>query len=239
MAGPVAHSAPREGSGRRSVGPVRADKRRVILDAAAPIFGDHGFERASIDAIAAAAGVSKPTIYAYFGGKDQLFRDSVADTAAERSQDALRAILRLSLDPDRWRDTLHEVGVELVQCSQNACGLRLSRMIAAEAARDPAIFEAVRTSSIDPVYEALAGRLAMVGNAGYLTIDDPALAARQFIALIGAELPELTRFGTQPAVEPALRDAVAAGVDTFLRANAIHPSGAEPANESHKHTNRS
>jgi AcrR family transcriptional regulator len=199
----------------------RQDKRRAILDAAAPIFGTEGYERASVDAIAAAAGVSKPTIYNYFGGKEQLFRASVADSAIRQNADALRVILRLDLTPEGWRDSLHELGMKLVECQRSECAAFLRRMIAAESARDPEVYQAVRTQAVDPILEALAGRLAMLGNAGYLRVPDPALAARQFLALIGAEIPDLTEQGTKAVPDKVIRRAVDAGVDTFLRASEV------------------
>jgi AcrR family transcriptional regulator len=198
---------------------TRPDKRRVILDAAAPIFGDEGYERASVDAIAAAAGVSKPTIYNYFGGKEQLFRASVADSAAQQNAEALQVILVLDLAPDRWRASLYELGMKLVACQRSECARFLQRMIAAETPRDPEIYHAVRAQAADPILEALSGRLAMLGNAGYLRIPDPALAARQFLALIGAEIGELTEQGMKSVPDNVIRHAVDAGVDTFLRAH--------------------
>lgn len=76
------------------------NRRREILDAAAPIFGDEGYERASIDAIASRAGVSKPTVYSHFGGKEQLFRESVADSAQQQNEAALGAIRQIDLTPE-------------------------------------------------------------------------------------------------------------------------------------------
>lgn len=198
---------------------TRPDKRRTILDAAAPIFGNEGYERASIDAIATAAGVSKPTIYSYFGGKEQLFRESVADSAVTQNAEALQVILRLDLSADRWRASLYELGAKLVECQRSDCAVFLKRMIAAEAGRDPEVYRAVRTEASDPILEALAGRLAMLGNAGHLRIPDPALAARQFLALVGAEIPELTEESTKQVPADVVRRATDAGVDTFLRAN--------------------
>jgi AcrR family transcriptional regulator len=52
---------------------VAAKKRLAILKAAAVLFSRHGFKRASIDLIAEAAKVAKPTIYAHFEDKDALF----------------------------------------------------------------------------------------------------------------------------------------------------------------------
>jgi TetR/AcrR family transcriptional regulator, mexJK operon transcriptional repressor len=205
--------------GRRA---VRPDKRRAILDAAAPIFGDEGYERASIDAIAAAAGVSKPTIYSHFGGKEQLFRESVADSALNQNSEALQVILKLDLTPDRWRASLHQLGIKLVECQRTQCSIFLKRMIAAEATRDPEVYRTVRERASDPILEALAGRLAMLGNAGHLVIPDPALAARQFLALIGAEIGELTEEGQRQVADAVIRRAVDAGVDTFIRAHTAH-----------------
>lgn len=54
------------------LGPER--RRPLVLDAAMEVFLEHGFEGASMDAIAAAAGVSKPVVYDCFDNKDELFK---------------------------------------------------------------------------------------------------------------------------------------------------------------------
>jgi AcrR family transcriptional regulator len=197
------------------------DKRRAILDAAAPIFGTQGYERASVDAIAAAAGVSKPTIYSYFGGKENLFRESVADSAVEQNGDALRVLQTLDVSPEGWQASLFEVGAKLVECQRSTCSMFLYRTIAAESARDPEVYRTVREKAGDPILDALTGRLAMLGNAGLLQVADPALAARQFFALINAQIPELTENGTRPAADEVVRRAVQAGVRTFLLAHGV------------------
>lgn len=46
--------------------------KRKILESAATLFGHHEFEEVSVDAIVAAAGVSKGTFYIYFDSKDSL-----------------------------------------------------------------------------------------------------------------------------------------------------------------------
>jgi len=203
---------------------ARRDKRRVILDAAAPIFGNEGYERASIDAIATSAGVSKPTIYSYFGGKEQLFRESVADSAIQQNAQVLEVIQELDLSERAWLASLRDLGTRLVACQRTPCAVFLARMIASETARDPEVYRVVRAKAAAPILEALAGRLAMLGNAGYLAVPDPTLAARQFLALIGAEIPDLTEQGTRPVSDERVRAAVDAGIDTFLRAHA-RPAG--------------
>jgi AcrR family transcriptional regulator len=60
----------------------------VLLDAARTVFAADGFEAASMDAIAAAAGATKPTLYARFGAKKTLYEQAV-----ERDAEALIAHL--------------------------------------------------------------------------------------------------------------------------------------------------
>lgn len=195
------------------------DKRRSILDAAAPVFGEAGYERASIETIAAAAGVSKPTVYSHFGSKENLFRQSVADSARSLNADSLTAIQQLDLAPDRWRDSLYGVAMQLSSCLRSDCASSLNRLVNAEIGRDPEVFTAVRAAGTEPLVQALAGRLAMLGNAGYLTLPDPVRAARQLMALIHAELMDLTVLGTRQVADDVVRAAVDAGVDTFLAAH--------------------
>ncbi|MFI5234589.1 MAG: TetR/AcrR family transcriptional regulator [Gemmatimonadales bacterium] len=56
----------------------RPDARpEELLDAAALVFGEHGFARARLEDVARRAGVSKGTVYLYFDSKESLFREMV------------------------------------------------------------------------------------------------------------------------------------------------------------------
>lgn len=198
----------------------RVDKRRAILDAAAEVFGTEGYERASVDAVAARSGVSKPTVYNHFGTKEQLFREAIAESAARVNEQSMAAINELVVTGESWRAALYELAVDLVECQRSGCAQSLQRQLHAEVVRDPEIYLAVRQRAADPILEALAGRLAMLGDAGRLRLPDPHLGARQFLALIGAEMPELSRLGTCPVDDEQVRRVATAGVDTFLSAYA-------------------
>jgi len=194
------------------------DKRRAILDAAAEVFGEQGYERASVDAIAAQANVSKPTIYHHFGTKELLFRESLAESAARINSESMAAIAALDVGPDAWRDALYTLADSLVTCQQSECAQSLQRQIYAEIKRDPEVFSAVRARAAEPVIDALAGKLARLMNAGHLRVADPVLAAKQLIALTNAEMADLTKLGTCVASPDDVHRAATAGVDMFLAA---------------------
>ncbi len=62
----------------RSPGRPRDPRRDdAIRDAAIALLAEVGYERMSVDAIAAAAGVSKPTIYRRWAGKHELVADAI------------------------------------------------------------------------------------------------------------------------------------------------------------------
>src|SRR5918994_5504201 len=74
MSGSVTGTGPRKRAAH--LGPER--RRPKVLDAALGLFLESGYEGTSMEAIARAAGVTKPVVYACFPGKDQLFRALLA-----------------------------------------------------------------------------------------------------------------------------------------------------------------
>lgn len=61
-------------SGRR---PGKPDTKGAILEAARSVFAEHGYDGASIRAIAERAGVDPALVHHYFGTKEELFREVV------------------------------------------------------------------------------------------------------------------------------------------------------------------
>jgi AcrR family transcriptional regulator len=68
--GTSSHKLPRKRAAH--LGPER--RRPQVLDAALGLFLERGYEGTSMTAVADAAGVTKPVVYACFPGKDELFR---------------------------------------------------------------------------------------------------------------------------------------------------------------------
>jgi AcrR family transcriptional regulator len=64
----------------------RSVREQLILRVAGQVFAEAGYERASMDRIAALAGVSKPMLYAYFGSKEGLYLAYIERTGGELVQ---------------------------------------------------------------------------------------------------------------------------------------------------------
>jgi AcrR family transcriptional regulator len=64
----------------------RSAREQLILRVAGQVFAEGGYERASMDRIAALAGVSKPMLYAYFGSKEGLYLAYIERTGGELVQ---------------------------------------------------------------------------------------------------------------------------------------------------------
>jgi AcrR family transcriptional regulator len=72
------------------LGPER--RRPLVLDAALRLFVAHGYRGTSMDAIAAAAGVTKPVVYECYASKEELFR-ALLDREEDHLLEAVAAAL--------------------------------------------------------------------------------------------------------------------------------------------------
>lgn len=193
-------------------------KRLSILEAAAHVFCRSGFSGASIDEIAAEAGVSRQTIYNHYREKETLFV-AVVDDIMERADAALLSILSTFPDtPDALEDRLTAFAVKLNRnCLCNHDGRFLRKLVQSEGAHHPHLFETWRQNGPGKIAGALAGLLARLSHKAALRIDDFDLAARQFLALINADLQMSTLFGA-PLSDAQLETSARDAVRTFLRA---------------------
>jgi AcrR family transcriptional regulator len=64
--------------------PTRAQTRQRLLQAAGEVFAQRGYERASLDDVAIAAGLTKGAVYSSFAGKDDLFYALMRERIDER-----------------------------------------------------------------------------------------------------------------------------------------------------------
>ena len=86
----------------------RAEVRERILTAAADVFADQGFNGASIDAVAAAAGFTKGAVYSNFATKNELFF-ALMETQITSRVAAMREVVSAVQDPTERTFALGEV----------------------------------------------------------------------------------------------------------------------------------
>ncbi|MEC3979773.1 TetR/AcrR family transcriptional regulator [Amycolatopsis sp. H20-H5] len=83
-----------------------AATKASLLDAAAELFAERGFDRTTVRDIAKRAGANQSLLFRYFGTKEALFEEVVARSGLEKlaatpPEQLLSTILRSMLDTDR------------------------------------------------------------------------------------------------------------------------------------------
>ena len=129
------------------------------------------------------------------------------------AQEALRGVMRKVL-AEVARTGLPGNHHFFITFLTEAPGVRISTRLRE---RYPELFAGWREHGPGKTWAALAARFARLAHAGHLDIDDPDVAARQFLALVNADLHVSMMLGDQPDDE-RIRQAAANAVRTFLRA---------------------
>ncbi|ESY32548.1 TetR/AcrR family transcriptional regulator [Mesorhizobium sp. M0292] len=193
-------------------------KRMSIIDAAASVFCREGFAGANIDLIAVEAGVSRQTIYNHHRDKERLFMAVVRDLTERCNAGIFATFASFPDQPKDLEADLIGFAVRLNQnCICNRDGRFLRKLIQTEGERYPELFAEWRDQGPGRTWPALAARFARLAHAGHLAVDDPDVAARQFLALANAELQTTFMLGGMPSEDEVLQSATH-GVRTFLRA---------------------
>ncbi len=206
-------------AGDGALDPRIARSRAVIVAAASEHFLRHGYVGASVDDIAAAARVSKRTVYNIFGGKEQLFREILADAFAVAGQFAADVGSTLA-NTDDVEAELKTIAVELAGSVLSRRVVRLRRLLIGEAERFPELAREYYQRAPDRVMAALADAMASLGKRGLLSVDDPRQASEHFAFLVlGAPLDRALFSPTDDdAFTGADEHRVRTSVDVFLRA---------------------
>lgn len=192
-------------------------KAEQILEAAARVFVEQGYEAANMDEISRIAGVSKATVYAHFMNKEQLFATVVRNECERHSE----TLLSTDIDDRDLRSVLIGVGGDLLRLLTSVRGLAFYRMVAIEALRRPELARIFYESSGAIAQFLLAEFIRRAAARGQLDVPDPRLAATQFYGLLKGEIVPRSLFGmTEPPSPEAVERAVADAVDMFLRAYA-------------------
>ena len=191
----------------------RGRKFDQVLAGARDVFLAHGFEGASVDDIARAAGVSKATLYSYFPDKRLLFMEVASNECCRQSDEALDQI-DMTAPP---REVLEKAGRHFLGFILSDFGQSIFRVCVAESDRFPDLGRQFYESGPAVMRAALVEYLMGSASRGELEIEDYALAADQFGELCKADLWPRLMFNVTKKFSPAEIDRVIAGaVETFM-----------------------
>ncbi|WP_417525076.1 TetR/AcrR family transcriptional regulator [Marinovum sp.] len=191
----------------------RGRKFDQVLAGARDVFLAHGFEGASVDDIARAAGVSKATLYSYFPDKRLLFSE-VASCECCRQADHAMTVIDASAPP---REVLEHCGRQFLSFILSKFGQSIFRICVAEADRFPDLGRQFYNSGPAVMHAAVRDYLQEAVGRGELEIEDFDLAADQFAELCKADLWPRMIFNVSTEFEPEAIDRVILGaVETFM-----------------------
>jgi AcrR family transcriptional regulator len=172
--------------------PTRADalpegrsdrKRRAILEAATEAFLRQGFLGTSMDEIAAAAAVSKQTVYKHFSDKESLFREIVVTTVDEISEPNYEEVLGLEDSGDLEADLRRLARRQLDRVMQPRL-LALRRLVIGESGRFPELGRLFYERGPGRTISALSMTFERLAQRGLVELDDPQVAAAHFNWLV-------------------------------------------------------
>ena len=190
-------------------------KRRQIVEGAREVFLAQGFDAASMNDIARAAGVSKGTLYVYFNNKEELF-ESIVEEECDAQAEGI-----FTLDPNDHdvRAVLTRLGIAYVKFLCRPEKASAIRTVIAIADRMPEIGKRFYESGPAAGIAQLAAYIGAQVKAGALKVDDCEIAAAQFMESTHAMLfkPIVFNFAPAPSDEQVERS-VRIAVSVFLAA---------------------
>src|SRR5262245_12450270 len=158
-------------------------KHREILAAALDAFLNKGYDRATMDDIAAVAGVSKQTVYKHFVDKESLFAEIVLGTTGR-----LSTLVSLVTDTLGTSDDVRGDLERLAQCFLTELMqpdiLRLRRLVISCAERFPKVGQTWYEQGFEHVLKTLSSAFGELDQLGRLRVEDPEIAAHHFVGML-------------------------------------------------------
>jgi TetR/AcrR family transcriptional repressor of mexJK operon len=193
------------------------EKRAAILDAAMTLFPARGYDGASMEAIAQAAGVSKLTLYSHFADKEALFAAAVTECCAQLLPHQL-------FEPEPKlpiESALTSIARAFIDLTMDQRAVMLHRVMVSQAGHDRRLAEIFFGAGPRAALSEMEAFLQAADAEGSLRVDAPARAAEHFFCLLKGVRHMRVLVGLCAPPSAAERDAhVAEVVALFLRAYA-------------------
>jgi TetR/AcrR family transcriptional repressor of mexJK operon len=210
-------AAARRGAGGRPTREDAARRDERLIEVATSLFMERGFEGTSIDAVAEAAGVSKPTVYARYRDKGDLFA-AVLQGRIARWLAPLSAAAEAEAGEGGSKGieaTLHDLSRGMLALTLTPGAISLRRILAAQAIRFPELAKLAREEGWLRAVRAIASLLQKFAARGEIRVEDPELAADLFLSLVLGGSGRLADYGI--AIDPDVQERRRqAAVELFL-----------------------
>jgi len=159
--------------------------RDAILRTAGQVFLTSGFEQSSMDEIALQSGVARRTLYNHFASKQVLF-----DAAMTQLWDRLPldTIIDATNQIGPAEDVLSAIGHAIANFWSPPEAVAFMRLVIWESPRFPGLGEGLLDNGRSPARRAVNGYVRRLSQERGFRIDDPDLAAMQFIDVILGEV---------------------------------------------------
>ncbi len=188
-------------------------KQTKILEVAAELFLEHGYDAVSLDDILDRVGGSKTTLYSYYGGKEGLF-SAIVNANCKL---VLEPLLELDVSGMEPRNGLTAIGEFFLTIISDPKGQALYRMMVAEASRFPELVTEFYKSGPDAIINKVKLNLEHWQKKGLLRSSHSETMAIQFIGIILGNFSTKTMLCLPaPLSEQDIKQWVARGVTLFL-----------------------
>lgn len=193
--------------------PEEDAKEAAILDAARTTFLARGFDAASMDAIALAAGVSKRTVYNRFRSKEELFAAAINESC-RRIIPSNVAEIEAHLPPLEF---IRQIGSVIVHGIFSEESIALRRIATFEAGRNPELGKLFLESGPRWLVRNCAPLIERMIARRLLKPVDPETAVWQLGFLITEPLHTEILLGDPPAdLDLAIDAQISQGIEAFL-----------------------
>lgn len=196
--------------------PKSLDKHEAILDAAAGLFAERGIDGVPIETIAAAANVSKVTVYANFKDKS-----AILEAIVQRETNRLNLEIDAIIASDAiLGDRLRQVGDALIHMLTAPSHLVVDRCLGLESQRNPAIGKRFFDAGPGHMRDVLAAVLSQAVAQGEIQLDNPRDGAEDLLGLwLGFTAIERRFMCQKEKPINALSQRIDRTINLFLRAN--------------------
>lgn len=192
--------------------PLPPETKQKVLEGAASVFCQDGYEGASMARIAERAGVSKGTLYNYFDSKEALFVSYIEESCALK----LARIFDGVTETDDIAHSLHLLAERALTLMLSQQGIDMYRLVVSIAPKFPELAQTFFASGAERALSYMRAFLVRADAAGTLQVPDPQFAAEQFFALCQTKVCLRRRLNMPEDPPEVIEQVVTGAVEMFL-----------------------